>query len=136
MNCSAGPVLTRTGELKSIKIKRTNHRPQKKELEFVFELVAAGDTTKVADSKKKAPEKTAVVAPSPKDNDNVIVISSSILDGVFDELKKQGIDLQGKEQLVKSKLQPRVETKLTILKNTAYSHGFSCKPHNLQTKMM
>jgi len=135
VNCSAGPLLSNTGEIKPIKIKRTNHRATKKELEFVFELVESNSTpTEQKPATKTTNAKTKLNTAPQKEYDNVMSITNSILEEVFKELKLQGVDLKEKEALVSKTLTPRIEQKLTTLKNTAYGHGFSCAPD--RTKML
>jgi len=127
VNCSSGPLLKNTGEIKPIRIKRTNHRAAKKELEFVFELEEPTTSAKTTDTKKTtAKSKEETPKAEPKDNDNAIVVGDRLLDEIFAELNKQGVNLQGKELQIKAVLTPKVQQHLTILKNTAFSHGFTC----------
>eukprot|EP01118_Nematostelium_gracile_P010546 TRINITY_DN364_c0_g1_i1.p1 TRINITY_DN364_c0_g1~~TRINITY_DN364_c0_g1_i1.p1 ORF type:complete len:260 (-),score=85.67 TRINITY_DN364_c0_g1_i1:54-833(-) len=134
VNCSSGPLVKNTGDIKPIKIDRVNLRTDKKELEFVFKLVneaPAQKKTEVAQTKAKAPVAPAV---SQKDNDNVNVITDLVMEEIFAELKKLHVDLQQKEEIVKAISGPRIASKLSILKNTAFSHGFTCQPE--KTKML
>jgi len=135
INCSAGPLLTNTGDVKPISIKRTNHRVAKKELEFVFELVESEVAPQInLESKKLTKEKES--NQKNNNNDSAITNTVEILDEIFAELKNQGIDVKGKEERIREIISPRIEQKLTILKNTAFANGFICTPSNLRTKII
>jgi len=132
INCSAGKVVPTTGELGSIKISRVNHRPQKKEVEFCFEIgeATSAETTKESSesnkSAKKTPSSTAEKSqPNPQqDCDNVLYVTDRILDLLLQHQTGEG---QVDPQQLRTQLKPQLLPILTSLKNTAYTRGFQAR---------
>jgi len=138
VNCSVGPLLKRTGEIRQLKVKKTNHRANKQELEFVFELSgtvvsASGEPSKEA---AKAPEPEKKPEPSNLHLDNVHIVGGAILDEFFASLKANGVEITPeKEKAIRRQMNASVETKLTILKNTAFGRGATCKPEQSSIRL-
>jgi alanyl-tRNA synthetase len=148
VNCVTGPYLSRTGELNGLKILRLNHRPQKRELEFCFELLPAS-TGKQSPETKVNDSPVPSVAPSGHVNGttavNVNSRSRSTLDSetsaaVSDSLSK--IVLEELAAILSAdtlppalreefhqRLMRRFEPLVTAVKNTAYARGFNAARH-------
>jgi tryptophanyl-tRNA synthetase len=150
VNCCSGTHLKKTGEVRPIKITRQNYRENKKELQFVFELLDAPAATTSSSSSSSAssspaassssnnnakkggkaavPDKPAI---NTREIDDVRVVSDKLLNEMLEELKKIGgaaaaLSAEQQAQLL-STLRPRYEQRLTSLKNQAFTNGFTAK---------
>jgi len=124
VNCSAGPLLKTTGEVPPIVNVRINHRPQKKEIEFVFSL-------QLETPSAKKPESTPVSTTKrfeTEESDNVQAVAEKIMQDMFSLLEQKGIPVKEKQKEIENVLRARVQEKLTTLKNTAYTRGMYCIP--------
>jgi len=126
VNCSIGPLLNKTGEVRLLKIDRINHREKKQELEFVFLLV--GGSKESSSTPKKVETPKATKKANDMQLDDVSVVAENILNEMFSQLQKNGVQTDGKEQVIRNKLRPGILQKLTTLKNSSYSRGMSCLP--------
>jgi len=132
VNCCPADHFKTTGEIDGIKIVKLNHRPNKKELEFAFEVVPKGTepiTTATSSSNKKTPAKQAkqppIQQPShsfPSQPDNAAALSAYIIDLVLKEA-----DTDKDAEQVKKSVGPRVESLLSSFKNSAYANGFQAR---------
>eukprot|EP01114_Cavostelium_apophysatum_P015806 TRINITY_DN4388_c0_g1_i1.p1 TRINITY_DN4388_c0_g1~~TRINITY_DN4388_c0_g1_i1.p1 ORF type:complete len:282 (-),score=72.54 TRINITY_DN4388_c0_g1_i1:30-845(-) len=133
VNCTVGPLLGKTGEIRPIKIKRTNHRANKGELEFIFELVDQETTANTSNkSDKGKPATTAAATTAPSTNtfqlDDAVLVGKKLVEDFFAEMKAQGVEVtKEKEDLIRPLLEQRAANKLSIMKNTAYSRGFAAR---------
>jgi hypothetical protein len=128
VNCSPGPHVKRTGDVKAIKIARVNHRNTKKELEFVFEVSADSSSapTQPAEPKKRSPTSTL---------DEIPAVSDAILADMLAVLKQHNIDLGDKQEAIQAALRPKVKQHLTIMKNLSYTKGFTATK-GIQSRML
>jgi len=133
VNCTVGPVLNKTGEVRILKIKRINHRVPKKEIEFIFELTAKKESAAKPNISKN--EEIITTTPVKSHNlefDDSRIVGDKVLLDFFTELKYHGIEIsEEKEYAIRRTLTPKVENKIHIVKNTAYSRGFCCRNSNI-----
>eukprot|EP01132_Coremiostelium_polycephalum_P000803 gene803-998_t len=122
VNCCPATHLKTTGEIGSIKIAGINHRPQKKELEFRFDIGPAlsdSDVAAVTGNKRgQQPQKNQQQQQQSKpavtsDDTNIQVITKKI------------IELSIKNASNPQASQLEIESLLTILKNQSYATGFA-----------
>jgi len=119
VNCCSGTHLKQTGDIRYIKITRQNVREQKQELEIVFELT---------DDIQGASTHSTNLDQSVADTDDVTYVSNQILDDFLKEVKThQPTGITDQEGLIIA-LQPKLEQRLTLLKNMVYFKGFMSRP--------
>jgi len=124
INCCPSEHLQKTGGLGALKILQLNHRPQKNELEFSFEIFPDGQLpqpSKVATSSSS--KKVAVEQQRQKmcENDDVEFVTDQILAVVLQEL---GSSSQISKEEMKHRLGPNIEMIINSCKNTSFSRGF------------
>lgn len=124
INCCPADHFKSTGEIGGIKILKLNHRPQKNELEFAFEVLPKGQEVKATQAaSSKSTKKAAPAKPThtiPVIPDSASGLSSYIIDLVL-EASEGG---KNAEQ-VKQNIGPRIESILSSFKNNAYANGYA-----------
>jgi alanyl-tRNA synthetase len=152
VNCVTGEYLKHTGEIGSeLKILRLNHRPQKNELEFCFQLLPLNKQSSEAERAGKAESNTTshpnATAPSgegsrggsrrdthtEQDRGNNATLTRPLLDIVLNELElllpPQTLTSTLREEL-HHRFTIKLEPLLNAMKNTAYARGFHAARHS------
>jgi len=133
VNCSAGPLVKRTGDIKPMKLLRTNFRDQKKECEFVFALLdslepAAAPSGGKKGNKAETQSSTSTSQQVKGESDDIQFVSQQLLDEILEEFKKHGVTIpQEKSQALSDEIKEKIAHKVNIVKNTAYTKGFNAK---------
>jgi len=137
VNCCPGPHYELTGQVGTIKILRANARPQKKELDLIFEIIenTATPTTSISSPTVTSTPVTAEVTPKSSEKsllnvDNVPAITEQLLRTLFTEIYAglEGTDstnLKKREGAICQNLQKHVAQTLNTVKNTAYTRGYT-----------
>jgi len=118
VNCCAGTHCPTTGGIGSMKVLRANYRDNKKELEFVFEVYPNSNQE----------DKGSVAAPlqrPPLRLDDIPSVAEKLVAEMFATLKEHNVDISGKEEAIRIILKPRIANEITIVKNHAYTSGFT-----------
>lgn len=96
-----GTHVKKTGEVRPIKIARMNHRANKKELEFVYELQESDSNNnnnktnvKAKGKGKSEAAKTDTNTPNTAKVDDVHALTNHLFDLFFDQLQAKNIDIQ------------------------------------------
>lgn len=117
----------KTGEVGSIKVTKFNHRPQKSELEIVYEV---SDAPVAASTSGDKPATTAASAAAPSlilprsDFDNVEYVSKKLEALYLDAFTKGNGKVEGADL---ESLRNQVNHLLATFKNSAYATGFAAK---------
>jgi hypothetical protein len=122
----------KTAEVGGIKVTKFNHRPQKSELEIVYEVgdevvspsATASATTKGA-TNSAAPAAAAPTLVLPRtDYDNVDFVQDKVEKLYFEAFAKSGGKVEG---AALESLRTQVHHVLATFKNAAYANGFKSK---------
>ncbi|EFA84871.1 putative alanyl-tRNA synthetase [Heterostelium album PN500] len=122
INCCPAVHLKSTGELGGIKISGINHRPQKKELEFRFDIVAsdAVDNKK----KKKGGAAPAVTVVDPLEEHRARISATNVKD-LTARIVEMVIANANNQKTLEQTTIPEIQNLLTNLKNVSYSNGYN-----------
>jgi alanyl-tRNA synthetase len=143
VNGCPGDHLPSTGGVGAIKVPRFNHRPQKQELEFVVEITpgtapaapAASSSSSSSTAAKQGEKKEGASEPvfrKASPHADVHKVANDLVKDFFAKLYKElegnkdAIEaIQQKEQHLTQSLSPSVETTLCLMRNAAYTSGFT-----------
>jgi alanyl-tRNA synthetase len=142
VNGCPGDHLPSTGGVGAIKVPRFNHRPQKQELEFVVEITpgtapsapaassSSSSSSSSAGAKKEAATESVIRKASP--HADVHKVTNDIVKDFFARLykelegNKEALEaVQQKEQGLTESFSHSVETTLCLMRNAAYTSGFT-----------
>eukprot|EP01117_Protostelium_nocturnum_P011132 TRINITY_DN4045_c0_g1_i2.p1 TRINITY_DN4045_c0_g1~~TRINITY_DN4045_c0_g1_i2.p1 ORF type:complete len:281 (+),score=92.76 TRINITY_DN4045_c0_g1_i2:950-1792(+) len=147
-NACLGTHVGTTSSVRPVKILRCNFKEGKKEATIVFELGAAPSSTAsslvspspVPASPFLGVPATTLLVPAKKEApltpfDDVRTVSKELVALLLKDLKEEGIDLKGKENLLQERLENRTFTKVNAVKNVAFTRGSSSKITPAPVKM-
>ncbi|EGC39660.1 hypothetical protein DICPUDRAFT_85978 [Dictyostelium purpureum] len=122
INCCPATHLKTTGEIGSIKIAGINHRANKKELEFRFDIGAplAATTSKPSSTSSSSAKPATAAAAAPSHN---LTLKDTDVQLLTKKIMQLVVEAKGDENKL-SEAHTDIEQILTILKNTSYTNGY------------